>query len=642
MSDLYAAGFFALQRFTPQMTGSRFARAREAGVVCALVAASAVWLSAGSGVAAAATVQKQGYIPMADGTQLEYTVALPAGAGRFPVAMAYAGYCEGQNALGCNDAVNAPALLAAGYAVLGVSIRGTSCSTGTFDPFTSQEWRDGAAAIEWAARQPWSNGRLGLFGLSFPGVTQLGVAGLRPPHLDAIAPFQAAGDLYRDVAAPGGIPNTGFGAFWGLGDQPAASYSSGAEQSVEAQDGGCAQAQLTHLAAEPSNNIFAQGMQHLWDDGYWRAREPGADAAEIDVPALGCVTWQDDEISSRGSFDLATELNPARTWLVAGNGYHGACETTAPPITAELVAFFDRFVKGDRNGFDHTPHLQVWHDTAKNSAGDNVPAWITSFGSASVPVRPLALYFGPNGALSLTRPKGEAPPARYAYPGPAPGTEDGTIFGQHHLLWKGEEPPAASVAYTTPPLNRDAEFFGSGSTDLWLSSTALHAGSPAGVAGVGADTDLQITLTEVRPDGQEAYIARGWLRASHRALDRKRSTALAPFHTDQQKDAAPLVPGRPTSMRVQLWPFDYVFRKGSSIRLWIDAPTGETGGWSFDYVKTPEINSVYADAAHPSALVLGYLPGARARAPLPACDTLINQPCRRNLVPVSPGTMTIR
>jgi hypothetical protein len=95
-------------------------------------------------------------------------------------------------------------------------------------------------------------------------------------------------------------------------------------------------------------------------------------------------------------------------------------------------------------------------------------------------------------------------------------------------------------------------------------------------------------------------------------------------------------------MRIQLWPFDYVFRKGSSIRLWIDAPTGATGGWSFDYTKTPGINSIYADAHHRSAIVLGYLPEGRAEAPLPACDTLINQPCRSNQVPVPSGALTIR
>jgi uncharacterized protein len=213
------------------MTGCRFAIGRVACGVCALIVLSAVWLSAGSAVAAAATVQKQGYVPMADGTQLAYTVELPAGTGQFPVALAYAGYCEGSDAQ-CNDATNASALLAAGYAVLGVNIRGTGCSTGTFDAFTAQESRDGATAIEWAARQPWSNGHVGMFGDSFPGITQLGVAALRPPHLDAVAPFQVTTDLYRDVAYPGGIADTGFGAFWGVFDQPYVSYSSGIERAA--------------------------------------------------------------------------------------------------------------------------------------------------------------------------------------------------------------------------------------------------------------------------------------------------------------------------------------------------------------------------------------------------------------------------
>src|SRR3954467_351279 len=223
---------------------------------------SAALLAAGPSVAAAATVAKQGYIPMADGTQLEYTVDLPAGTGRFPVAMVYDGYCEGSGALSCNDSINATALLKAGYAVLGVSIRGTSCSTGTFEAFTSQEWRDGAAAVEWAARQPWSNGHLGMLGDSFPGITQVGVAGELPRHLDAIAPFQVVTDLYRDAGYPGGIANTGFGAFWGGVDQPNNSYRSGLGQALGTEDAGCAQAQLTHGAAEPTNNIGLEGLQH--------------------------------------------------------------------------------------------------------------------------------------------------------------------------------------------------------------------------------------------------------------------------------------------------------------------------------------------------------------------------------------------
>ena len=418
--------------------------------------------------------------------------------------MVYDGYCEGAGALNCNDQINATRLSAAGYAVLGVSVRGTSCSTGTFDAFTAQESRDGAAAIEWAAQQPWSNGHLGMLGDSFPGITQVGVAALRPPHLDAIAPFQVTTDLYRDVSYPGGITNTGLRRVLGrhrsaqqLLSQRAPAGGRDRRLPLRRRTGGapCGDADAEHRPPGASAPVRRRLLE--------RARMPGANAARINIPTFGCLTWQDDETSSRGSSYLE-KLNRARTWVVASNGYHGQCELGSPRITDQLVAFFDRYVKGAANGFERTPHIQLWHDTTTNSAKENVPSWVTSFNSyKAMPVKPLKLYFRPGGQLALTRPKADAQPDRYAYPGPVLGNENGIVFGQNNLLWKGQEPPGASLPYTTPPLSRDAEFFGSGSANIWMSSTA-------------SDTDLQITLTEVRPDGQEVYIARGWLRASHR------------------------------------------------------------------------------------------------------------------------------
>ncbi|HVS68599.1 MAG TPA: CocE/NonD family hydrolase [Mycobacteriales bacterium] len=580
--------------------------------------------------AAAGQVEKRGYIALRDGTKLEYTVELPAANRRFPVALVYDGYCEGAGPLSCNDTQTSPALLNAGFAVLGVSIRGTSCSSGHFDPMTAQEWKDGYAAVEWAARQPWSTGHVGMFGDSFPGITQLGVAGLRPPHLDAVAPFQVTTDIYRDVGYPGGIANVAFGAFWPLVDQPNASFESGVRQTATTMDGGCAQAQAVHAAnLAASHDLSLQGLLHQYDGAWWQAREPGANAARIDIPTLGCESWQDDEVGSRGSAYLSN-LDPAKTWVVASNGYHAMCELSAPRIVSELVAFFNRFVKGRHNGFEHeTPHIQVWHDTAVKG-GANTPSWVTAYKSfASIRVRPVALYFHSDGLLSAVPPRGQPTPNSYLYPGSSLGNEDGVVAGQQNKLWKVQEPPGSSVSYTTPTLTRDAEFFGSGSANLWVSSTA-------------PDTDLQITLTEVRPDGQEVYVARGWLRASHRMLARKRSTTLDPVHTDQATDARDLAPGRPTYLRVQLWPFDYVFRKGSRLRLWVDAPTGFTGLWSFNFLNDPAVNSVYADPQHRSEIVLGNLVGGRAKRGYPACDTLLNEPCRSNQGSLPAGSLTIR
>jgi predicted acyl esterase len=131
------------------------------------------------------------------------------------------------------------------------------------------------------------------------------------------------------------------------------------------------------------------------------------------------------------------------------------------------------------------------------------------------------------------------------------------------------------------------------------------------------------------------YVARGWLRASQRKLDPALSTPTRPYQTHLASDVMPLKPGAPTYMRIEIFPFTHAFRRGSRIRVRIDAPTGLTGGWGFDYLKTPAINRVFHDRAHPSRLVLGVLPDQVAQAPLPACGGpgdnqhgLIGEPCR--------------
>jgi hypothetical protein len=185
-----------------------------------------------------------------------------------------------------------------------------------------------------------------------------------------------------------------------------------------------------------------------------------------------------------------------------------------------------------------------------------------------------------------------------------------------HYMWDVGPAPGTFAAYTTEPFAADQTFLGSASLDLWLASAAR-------------DTDVQVTLTEVRPDGQELYIQKGWLKASQRALDPARSTALRPFQTHQQADIADLPPGQPALLRVELFPFGHVVRAGSRLRVWIEAPTVVPELWSF--VPNPQAtqNTVLHDAAHPSALVLPLVPNdAQRAAGLPACGSLIRQPCR--------------
>jgi hypothetical protein len=98
-----------------------------------------------------------------------------------------------------------------------------------------------------------------------------------------------------------------------------------------------------------------------------------------------------------------------------------------------------------------------------------------------------------------------------------------------------------------------------------------------------------------------------------------------------------LTPGQPVLARLEMLPFDHVFRAGSAIRLSIDAP----GGW-FQITPLVAMNTIYHQPGMDSKLVLGWLPGATAHAPLPACDTLLNQPCRPSAQPLPAGSLTIR
>jgi predicted acyl esterase len=163
--------------------------------------------------------------------------------------------------------------------------------------------------------------------------------------------------------------------------------------------------------------------------------------------------------------------------------------------------------------------------------------------------------------------------------------------------------------------------------NLWLKSTAT-------------DTNLQATITEVRPDGQEVYVNRGWLTASQRKLDEQASTATMPVQTHLESDVEPLEPGTPTHVRVEVFPFEHIFRAGSRIRLVIDTPS-QTGGWNFQPIANGGVNSILHDSEHHSELVLSTMHRASFQQGYPECDTVLNQPCRPDAFTASapPGTL---
>ena len=171
------------------------------------------------------------------------------------------------------------------------------------------------------------------------------------------------------------------------------------------------------------------------------------------------------------------------------------------------------------------------------------------------------------------------------------------------------------MSFMTEPLDEDATLLGTSRADLWISSTA-------------EDTDLEVTITEVREDGTEFLVQSGWQRASFRALDEEASTDLRPVPTFDEADQEPLVPGELTEVAVEIFPVAHVFRAGSSIRVTIDSPGASRARWQFATIETAgESNTVATSADHPSRLTL---PLASVSAPgtPPPCPSLRAQPCR--------------
>jgi predicted acyl esterase len=184
-------------------------------------------------------------------------------------------------------------------------------------------------------------------------------------------------------------------------------------------------------------------------------------------------------------------------------------------------------------------------------------------------------------------------------------------------------PDGTGVGYVTPALTQDTVVVGPGSVDLWIKSSA-------------ADTDLEVTISEVRPDGTEIYVQSGWLRASQRALDESLSTPLRPVHTNLEADATDLPAGEFTPVRVELFPFAHPFRAGSRIRLTIDAPGDSRAIWQFRTIDKGETVTIADDADHPSQLVLSVVPVTITAPAPPACGSLRGEPCR-TYVPAKNG-----
>ncbi|HEV7526872.1 MAG TPA: CocE/NonD family hydrolase, partial [Acidimicrobiia bacterium] len=579
------------------------------------------------------------YITTRDGTRLSAEIKLPGPAanGPYPTVVEYSGY-DPSHPGAPQPSTQIAQLL--GYATVGVNIRGTGCSGGAFDFFEPIQGLDGYDVVEAVAAQPWVlNHTPGMVGISYPGIAQTFVAPTRPPHLAAIAALSVVADTYRSLADPGGIPNVGFPREWAQErDNAARPYGQGWEQSVVNAGGAngqqCAENQiLRHQNASLVNAFDTHAFREPVAAA--DALSPALLASKINVPVFMGGAWQDEQTGGQSSsiWSHLTGVPAGKLKLFGTNGTHvdslvaeldrwyeflefyvahrvphvsPTIRLLAPAIFAAATGISGVQLPPDR--FDNTksyasqlakyeaePPVRL---LLENGVGDasNLGApfgdYELTFPSWPPPSTvPTSWYFQPDQKLSSTAPTvpdadGKAFTSYVYDPTAKPATDfhgsTSDIWAAHPAFDWRTLPLGKALAFDSPPLAQTTLAAGPGSVNLWLRSTAT-------------DTDLEVTLTELRPDGKEIYVQNGWLRASHRALDAS-STALQPVHPDTSASAETLPAGQFVSARVALFPFAHIFRAGSRVRITVEAPGGNRPFWAFG--DLPATGTVVDDVAH--------------------------------------------
>lgn len=630
-----------------------------------------------------ATRMREGlnYVPMRDGITLAAVVRPPIGAtiadGPFPTVIEYSGYqvagpaepVTGRilaGALGLPVDPLAPSgdtdlgsllMRLAGYAVVSVQLRGSGCSGGESDLFDLPTRLDGYDIIETVARQWWVRGsKVGMVGISFSGLSQIAVAETQPPSLAALAPFSFLGSMY-DVAHPGGIYNDGFGRTW-LADRvknarpaPDPGALPYANELVR-RDPNCRDNQRLRLQTRDGVNLVRD--QNTFGEEFER-RDFRPWMERVDVPTFASLQFEDEETSSYAML-TAQELLGAndRVWLNLANGTHN--DSVSPETITELFEFLDIYVARQAptpkllvyllsdvifgEGSVQPPLPRTWGMNRSRAQADfesrdrvryllELPSGSMAgshtgsrwqFTSSSFPVpgsTERTWFFGESGALV------EAPgaPSSDEYR-PDPSARRHTIAeGGQPFRWI-QVPDGAGVSYLSEPLDEDVVLLGPAALDLHIESNA-------------ADTDLGVTISEVRPDGQEMLAAYGVQRASMREVNPARSSATRPAHTFT--NPLPLQPGV-NQVPVQVLPAAHVLRAGSQLRVSISAVGGDFQRWAFDSIDPSDgstVNRIHTGAATPSSITITSAPLTGYPTPLLPCPSA-GKACR-TFVPAANG-----
>jgi len=431
-----------------------------------------------------------------------------------------------------------------GYIVIRADPCGAWGSEGDLTFMSQEEAEDCYDLVEWAAAQSWSNGRVGMSGVSYLAWIQWKVAALNPPHLAAINPWEGATDFYREFAFHGGIPTT-FLPKW-------------AEVSFGRSFG-------------MVEDVAELARRHTLFDDYWRSKNP--DLSKIVVPAFVVASWSDQGLHTRGTIEGFKKISSKEKWLLI----HGRRKWQTyydKEFVEKRRLFFDRFLKGLENEVSKWPRV-MYEVRYRFYAGK----WKTADEWPLPNTRYINLYLDAESRELREKPAERESAAEY--------NSD-----------KGEN---LSFEYT---FKQKTEVTGYMRLKLWMAARDSD------------DMDIFVALQKIDASGkpvifplstfgEDAYIALGWLRASHRELDEKASTIYQPVHNHEK--LMKLKQGEKVPLDIEIWPSSTMFYPGEKLRLIIqgsDIYKCPYGMYSHGPLVNFGIHIVYTGGRYNSHLVV--------------------------------------
>jgi len=586
------------------------------------------------------------YVTLTDGTSIAVSVVYPKtfnaanpGAIKYPAILEMAGYengaasPEGRTYLGetadhCRDmGFPCPEPPLAGdshegtsafryddsYVTVHAQIRGTGCSSGEFDLFSWRTGLDGKEIIDnWIAKQPWSNGKVGILGHSYSGNTGFMVAATRPQHLVAMTISGSIDDIYRGITWPGGVANNLFPPLWTLAIRPAYDVAGGTGQPLIrhktdpiAQQ--CLKNVATHRRAIQDDPLL-NGIVDT-DTPWFQVHSNYTYAHLINVPFHLSGAFQDEQTGPRFPHLWEMIPNGVPKRLLMTNGDHGT-QVGPELMWKDRKAWMDYWMRGIADPYVDiaaepvsTRTLIELHDGGQGLVPNGIKD-STSFPLADTTWKPF--FLGANGTLS---------PAQ---------TASGTasyLSGSKRQSWFYDVGPQAGppvtikkgpdeLDFTSAPFTQNTLIDGPMTANLFLDSTA-------------PDTEMFVQVTDRDAQGNVSFLQRGMLKASHNAIDLAASdydeahpdplNPSQPFlyrpwrpHTNPQTITTPL---SVNEYLIEIFPVAHVFRPGHSLQIKIMAPPAIDSEYGYPSRTMPiALNTVHFGGATPSRITLPFVP----------------------------------